>query len=491
MEFLDPEEKRERAIRLFIGYALMAMIILFGTFIISFILQGFNVIGKSTDVRNGLLFVDSKPLSSNVYINDKQDKRTDARFVLPEGTYNLRLSEPGYRDWQKSIDVIGGSVTYHIYPRLFPVNITKQTTATYAQQPKITTQSPNRRWVLASANNVDPIFNLTDTAEAKDPPTQITIPETAISKQDMATATFKVVEWSSDNRRFLLQKSLPDGGVQYVLVDRERPEESVNLTTKLSLAQGASIRLRDKKYDQYYILDSSTKLLRRATLNAGIEPVIVADGVISYAPYESNIILYATESGAQSGTYAVRILDGATNYLLQPVSASATVLLDIAKYEGDWFYVVGSNAQEATQVYINPLQNSSNTDETGVIRAQLRLTLPAPRFANFSDNARFIGVQNEKSFTVYDAELQTIYTFDSPVALPKDGAAWMDGHRFHVVSSGNEHVFEYDGNNHQTLIESKDGMRSYYDRDYVRLFTFVPQADSSLTYQVSNLTLTD
>ncbi len=491
MEFLDPEEKRERTIRLFVGYSLVATIILFVTFILSFVLQGFSLFERSADVRNGLLFIDSKPVSANVFVNGTPQKRTDARYVLPEGPYDIRLSEAGYRDWQKTVDVIGGSVTYHIYPRLFPVDIKKQITAQFPSQPKIWTDSPNRRWIVASASATEPLLSVFDTSKPKDGPVQITIPESVLPKQDVATAMFKVVEWSSDNRHFLLQKTTADGVTQFLLIDRERPEESVNVSKQLALSPNVSVRLRDKKYDQYYLLDASTKLLRRASLEGGIEPVIVADGVINYTPYESNLIVYATESGAQPGTYAVRILDGATNYLLQPVSASPTVLLDVAKYEGDWFYVVGSNAQEVTQIYVNPLQNSSNIDESGALRSQLKLNLRAPRYAAFSDNARFIAVQNDAAFSVYDAELQTIYNFTSPVALPVEGATWMDGHRFHVVSDGAERVFEYDGTNYQTLIEATNGTRAFYDRDYVRLFTQVKQPDGTSAVQVGNLTLTE
>jgi hypothetical protein len=491
MEFLDPEEKRERTLRLFVGYAIVTTLILFGTFIISFILQGFNIFSTTSDVRNGLLFIDSKPLSADIYINDKQDKRTDARFVLPEGPYAVRLSTDGYRDWQKTVNVIGGSVTYHVYPRLFPINIQKQTTATYQQDPKLWTQSPDRKWIVASASATEPIFNLSDTSSPNNAPVAITFPETVLTKTDVESAKFKVVEWSTDNRRFLLQKTAQDGTVQYVILDREKPEESINLTTRLSLAQNVSVKLRDKKYDQYYLLDASTKLLRRATLTTGIEPVIVADGVVSYASYESNILLYATESGAATGTYAIRIVDGATNYLLQSVAASPIVLLDIAKYESDWFYVVGSNAQNSTKIYLNPLQNSSKTDELGAITPQLSLEITSPRLAGFSTNTRFIAVQNETTFSVYDAELKTSYTFTSPVALPKEGAKWMDGHRLHVTSGNTEHVFEYDGNNYQVLVESKNGYQSFYDRDYVRLFTLAPQTSGALNFQVSNLTLTN
>jgi predicted nucleic-acid-binding Zn-ribbon protein len=167
------------------------------------------------------------------------------------------------------------------------------------------------------------------------------------------------------------------------------------------------------------------------------------------------------------------------------------VLLDIANYEGDWHYVVGSNAQNSTKIYVNPLQNSTNTDESGAIKPQLSLEITSPRFATFSNNTRFISVQNDTTFGVYDAELKTTYTFTSPVLLPKEGAKWMDGHRLHVTNGNSEHVFEYDGNNYQVLVESKDGYQSFYDRDYVRLFTLAPQTSGVLNFQVSNLTLTN
>ncbi|MEZ6330835.1 MAG: PEGA domain-containing protein [Candidatus Saccharimonadales bacterium] len=491
MEFLDPEEKREKTLRLFMGYGFIAAVIIFSTFMISFILQGFDLFNNNRDVRNGLLFIDSKPVSANIYINDVLEKRTDARFVLPENTYSVRLTEEGYRDWYKDVDVIGGSVTYQIYPRLFPVDIRKQTTATYAQIPKIWTESPSRKWIVANANSTNPTLNVTDTTKATEAPSQIVIPETVLSAQDMATSSLKVVEWSTDNRHFLVQKTASDGFISYVIIDREKPEESFDVTAKLSIAQGIDVRLRDKKYDQYYLLDANTKLLRRASLSNGIEPVIVADGVVSYAPYENNTLLYATTSGAPEGKYAVRILDGATNYLLQPIAASQTILIDIARYEGDWFFVVGSNAQENTHIYINPLQNADNIDTTGALRFQLKLPLPAARYVGFSDNARFIGVQNDTAFTVYDAELQTIYRFDSPVALPPEGAQWLDGHRFHVVSGGSEHVFEFDGANFQTLTEAVNGQKAFYDNDFVRLFTLAPQANNSLNFQVGFLTLTN
>ena len=488
MEFLDPEEKRQRSIRLFLGYSLLISIVVFLTFILSFVLQSFSLFTTSTEVRNGLLFIDSKPVSADITINGKQQKRTDARFVVPEGTYDVQLTANGYRDWQKTINVIGGSVTYHIYPRLFPTTIATKTTVPLPQPPKLWTQSPDRQWIIVGPKAALPTMQMIDTTKPNESPVDIQLPETVFNAQDMVNAQLDVIEWSSDNRHFLLQKSFADGSRQYVMINREKPEESYNLTTKLNLSPQGSVKLRDKKFDQYYILDASTKLLRKATLAAGIEPVILADGVIAYTPYGADIVLYATESGALTGTYAVRILDNTTNYLLQPIASTKDVLLDVARYDGDWMFVAGSGSQDETAIYVNPLQSSNNTDSTGALRSQLKLPLRAPRYASFSDNARFIALQNADSFTVYDAELQTIYSYKSPATLPKEGADWMDGFRLQTVSDSSVQVFEYDGSNYQILGNAANGYEPFYNPDYTTMFSVTQQSPPGGGVQVSSLT---
>lgn len=489
MEFLDPEEKRQRSIRLFLGYSLLVSIVVLLTFLLSFVLQGFSLFSTTTEVRNGLLFIDSKPVSADITINGKQEKRTDARFVVPEGTYDVQLSAAGYRNWQKIINVIGGSVTYHIYPRLFPTTITTSLATDLPQTPKLWTQSPDKQWILMTVSGGQPIMRVIDTTKQNESITTITLPNTVLNAQELATAELRVIEWASDNRHFLVQKILPDGTRQYAIVNREKPEESFVLNDRIPLPAQSNVQLRDKKYDQYYVLDTSTKLLRRASVTTGIEPVIVADGVVAYAPYGANLVLYATESGALAGTYAVRILDNTTNYLLQPITVHKDILLDVARYDGDWMYVAGSGAQDETAVYINPLQNSTNIDNAGSLRSQLRLPLRAPRHLSFSDNARFIALQNTDSFTVYDAELQTMYEYKSPVPLPSEGANWMDGYRLQVSADNLVQVFEYDGTNQQSLVSTINSYSAYYNVDYTNIYTIVKQPTGATAIQLGNLTV--
>jgi len=173
--------------------------------------------------------------------------------------------------------------------------------------------------------------------------------------------------------------------------------------------------------------------------------------------------------------------------LLQPIMQSDTPLLDIAKYDGDWYVVVGSSAQPNSDIYINPLQNSANTDEKGALQSQLSLQQSSTRFVSFSDNARFIALQNQSAFTVYDAEVKAIYTFASPVALPSEGAEWLDGHRLHAVSDNVEQVFEYDGANYQKLVSATNGYSVFYDRDYRDAYSLVTDPAGGYKLQIGKL----
>lgn len=493
MEFLDPEEKRARTLRLFLAYGLISFVIVAGTFILSFALQGVDLFSRQTEIRNGLLFVDSKPVSAQIDINGDTSKRTGARFVLPEGNYNIKLTENGYRPWQKDVVVQGGKVVYHVYPRLIPVDVTSTPGYVFGSTPQFYTQSPDKRYIVANSSAGPSQFVTIDTETPTVAPLPWTLPSGLWNTQEATTQRLEPVEWSTDNKHILVAKIAPSGTKQYLIVNREKPEESINLTTQLKLNSGDIVSLRDKKYDQFYVLDTATKTLRKATIAEGLDQTIVAQNVISFAPYANDTVLYAVDQGADSNQYSVRLLHGNNTYALQPIARSDTILLDIARFQNDWYVVAGSSLQELTTVYVNPFDNSNQTVSADgslpiePLKPQLMLPLVGARFISFSENARFIGLQSADAFSVYDAELKQIYNYKSPVLLPESGATWMDGHRYSVVSGGNEVIFEYDGQNMQTLAPAIDNTSAFFDRDFNNLFTLVTGADGKTLQQINSL----
>lgn len=470
MEFLDPEEKRAKTRRIFSGYALAIVAVVSITTVLSFVLQGADLFSRQIDVKNGLLFVDSKPVSADVYIDGQIKKRTEARFVLPEDKYDLKLSQAGYRDWTKRVDVIGSKVRYHVYPKLIPNDVRTVSKNNYSDLPYIYTQSADRKWLIVSINKTQPVMHKYDLGNQDSVPTTITVPSSVISAEDAKSATFKEIEWASDSKNVLYKKTL-GSKIEYILINIDKPDESVNISAKFKLNSSYELTLLDRKYDKYYVLNTATKTLQRANLKDGIQPQVVADGVVDYKYYGSDIVLYATVNGAEDGYYSVRISKDNSTYNLEPIVKSDDISLDVASYENDWYYAVGSDKQEYVGIYLNPIATQSVSN--GFLKPQLKLRISAPKMVSFSDNARFIAAQSESDFAVYDAEVKRVYRYKSPIKLPVGGAKWMDGHRLRAAADGKEQIFEYDGNNLQATSAALDGSMTYYDRDYLFSYSFV------------------
>lgn len=178
---------------------------------------------------------------------------------------------------------------------------------------------------------------------------------------------------------------------------------------------------------------------------------------------------------------------------MRPISRDPNnvYLLDQAKFDGDWFYVIGSPANELVRLYRNPLARiKANTPQ--VAAPQVSLRIQDPQFVSFSDNTRFIAIQSGQQFAVYDAEDARIYRYTMQLNIPKtQQAKWMDGHRLTANSDGRIFVYDFDGTNVQDLAAGEASLGAYFDRDYKFMYSFVQQADGKSGFQNAQLILTN
>jgi hypothetical protein len=112
----------------------------------------------------------------------------------------------------------------------------------------------------------------------------------------------------------------------------------------------------------------------------------------------------------------------------------------------------------------------------------LALHDPGATRLKFSDNARFIGLENGQNFAVYDLETQTAYQYTLANAL-SSYMVWMDGHRLMGQSDGNVLVMDYDGTNKQVISPTLLPQAGYFDRDYNNLLCVAQAGDGSIVLQ--------
>lgn len=493
MEFLDPAAKKARTIRLFIGYALLAIVVALLTTILVYQAQGFGYDRTKGVTQNGLLFVDAKPQSAYITIDNKTlGDKTDARVTLDEGSHSIKLSIDKYRDWTKQFAIDGGEVKYLLYPRLFPTNIPLSITRVLPTSPAWSKQSPDRHWLVYQQAANAPVITVADLLKPTNEPVVAALPTTAITAENGLYGTLKPLEWSDDNKHLLLLQTLPSGVKNYIQFDRENTDQSINVTKALSLTQDQELVLHDKKYDKFYAFSASKGELRTATLKGNVVSQPFITGVVAFKPHGNDFVFYVTYVGAKEGEANLIVMtDQKNKFNLRPISRDPNnvYLLDQAKFDGTWIYVAGSPSNEFVRVYRNPLTRvKANTISQAPPQVSMRIQ--NPQFLSFSDNVRFISVQSGKQFVIYDAEDTRTFRYEMQLNIGKEQQAlWMDGHRLTVNSDGRVFVFDFDGTNAQDLVASKPEFSPNFDRDYKFLYTFMPQADGKVGFQSAQLIL--
>lgn len=479
MDFLDPKKRRRHDVQLILGYVLVGIAILMATTVLIYYANGFGVSRDGSLVQRGLVFVSSQPTGADLYVNGKKKTKTNAKLNLATGRYNVAIKRPGYVNWTRNIIVEGSSVDHYVYPLLFPRDLMTTSLTTLEARPSLITQSPDKRWLMAHIMPGD-TFAVYDLKKEQ---TEVGVPEPLNIPADVVTtaaqpATWEFVEWSTNNRHVLMKRSYAPtsegsvAAVELILVDIQRPEGSHNLTRELGLTSTARLSLRDKSPDTYYIYNPDTKIVSVASIDKPI-PVVLQRGVLAFKPHGENMILYATDEGAADSEARIILRDDKKSHYLRSVPRGDTYLLDLARYDGDWYVAAGSASDGKVFLYENPI-DSIDANSGGRPTVDFVFKMNNPMRLSFSANAQFLAVQNGKEIYVHDAEFNRAYRYIAPEFVDGQSvlATWVDGHRLTYVSGGRQVVVEYDGINDRILAAADEAYGGYFDRDNRYVYTF-------------------
>lgn len=472
---MDPRQRLRHNILLAAGYVLIAIALLLLTVILLFVAYGFGLQNGKV-IQSGLLFLSSSPNPAQIYINgSRYSSDTNTKLVLQEGTYKFTLKRAGYRDWQRSIEVDGGTVESYAYPFLFPASLTTNTAHAYAAAPALTTESPDRHWLLVERPDAFGSFDLYDLTNPKKQPVDITIPSNLLATVN-GTQNLQLVAWA-DNNDYLLLKHTYETNTEYILLRRSNPADSVNLTKTLNLPLvNTDIRLRNNKYDQYLVWDTATHDLSRTSLGAPtLAPYL--KNVLAYAPYGDNTVLYVTPDPIEASKVDMTLYDGSKSYIIRQSAVSPAYLLDIASYSGDLYVAASSSSEGTAFVYKNPTDQISSSQLGVAVPVQV-FRIKDPTYVSFSTTAQYVVFESGTRIAAYDAENQQGFDFTMPDTLdaPQAHAEWMDGAHLDLVSKGQIVVMDYDGQNRQVLVSADSRYDLAFDQQYKTMYAFVPSA---------------
>ncbi len=480
MDFLDPKEKRKRGIRLAIGYSLMAVLVGLATLILVFQAYGFDLDRRGHVVQNGLVFFDSRPDGASIVLNgEEQKQKTNIRLSVPEGKYDIELKKDGYLPWTNKMMLEGGSVERFYYPLLIPEKLTSKKLATFKQLPDIVLQSPDRRWILVNQpGSLTRFFrydlgNLDNNGQpARE---SIAFPASLFSGP-RGSHKLRLVEWSTDNKNILL-KHLFRGGDEFILLNHDKPAESLNLDKTFS-TDFDSLRLRDKKFDKYYIYSQKTNVLSTAALD-GKSPEPLLRGVLAFSPHGSDKLLY-TRLSPDGRNLRIVLRLGDNEYTVKELEGKPEVKVDLASFDGSWYTVFSVSPEKRAYVYKDPQDTISSDPERKPAPIMVLKLHETPRYLSFSGNASKVMISDGQEYSVYDIEYDNPYRFTLPDKLDRGNKpVWIDGHRLLARGSGDVLVFDFDGQNKHRLAASAPSLPAMFDRDYEHLYTLTSPKPTS------------
>jgi hypothetical protein len=472
MDFLDPVKHRAHNRRLLVGYVLIGIAILLAVTVLLYLTRGFTL-KQGKIVQNGLVFVSSNPGGANIYLNDKLKDKTATRMTLEAGNYTLKLARDGYHDWQRAMTVAGGDVLHIDYPFLVPNSLVTSKVSDYKTAPGLSLQSPDRRWLViqkpGELANFD-MYDLKDPKKIAANETHFSLPENLLSAATGAQS-LKLTEWSNDNVHVVVQHIYGDNKNEYILIDRKEPAKSVNLTKELKLAPTMRLALQNKKFDRYFVYNTADKSLNTETIK---EPTLkpMLQDVLAYKSYGDDTVLYATNKDAGKGRANINIYQDGKSHVVRGVVSSPKYLLELSRYSGDWYAVIGSAAEGHVYIYEDPADVRDGASSPIPIPANILKITGATR-VSFSASSQFIAAENGRNFAVYDIENDRSYAYsiDDKLDKPQTYATWMDDSRLQLISGGKIVIFDYDGANRQQLVAELAGYKPYFDSSYRYLYS--------------------
>lgn len=475
MDFLDPKKKRARQIRLNIGHGLMVLLVVVATYLLVYFAYGFKIDEKTGQVtQDGLVYINSAPAGAQLTINGKYYNDTNTRVSLPEGDYTVEISKEGYRTWRHNLRLEGGEVERITYPVLFPNVLNPAEINTFNKKLDLATQSPDRRWIiLAEKNNLTQFIQYDLSKRANDLPQSgnLVLDGSLFTKAE-GSHKLQLVEWSTDNKHLLVKHKWKLGN-EFVMINRDKPAESFNLSKLLS-KQPDKVTLIDKKFDKLFLYNANSKTLDK--FNVGNRELTnFAKNIISFKPHGSDKVLLSRTTSNKKVAEIV-LLEGSKEYIIRDVPAIKNIPLDIARSNNDWYVAVSEVKAKRTYIYKNPQQLFVENPNTENVLTILLHNDGLIDDLSFSNNARFISSRSGQQFSVYDTEKDERFKYTIKNKFSKaTPPVWMDGHRILAYSKNKVIIFEFDGANKQTLVSADSSLPTLFDRDYTELYSFGTQ----------------
>lgn len=425
--FKKPTKKQFIIRRILLSSIATLAVIIIATSAILFML-GYRLDGGKGLEQGALLQFDSQPSGADVYVDGLNiNSRTASKKTVVAGTHSVRMTKTGYQDWNRTLDLDAGTLTWLDYILLVPKELPVQTVTDYEKLVGLTI-SPDSKWALAQEVAATPTFQLVDLRSEEVKISDLSLPTTSYSEAGTKGVkhSFSMVSWDSGSR-YVLVKHLYREQTEWLVVDTQNISQTTNVTRLLS------VNFKDLQF-----AGTSGKTLYGLTTDGAIRKVDVSAGTISrafvshvdtFTIFDNSVISYVgVDSNDATKRVAGVFRDGdEAPHVLRSVSSEDVVLkIATGKYFSDDYVAIAEG--NIVTILKGRYPSSSSQDNSSLADfATLQLT-GAVSALSFSPRGDYVVAQSGESFKSYEIEHKR--TDVGAVTVPDGEAAetlqWLD-----------------------------------------------------------------
>lgn len=487
--YSPPSSPKKQAIRLAAIYAFMTIGVLVTVFILILIMLGYRFDRTAgTLEQGGLVQLGSIPSGANLTIDGSRlSATTSTKTTLMHGQHTIMMSRNGYSQWQKTVDVASGSILWLNYARLIPVDLPVEDVASLPALTS-TVPSPDRKWVAMTTIKNSPTITLADISSDTPVLKPLTLPEAIYTKpKDEANQSFLLSEWYAAGRYILLEHRYDDKK-EWIVVDVEDVAKSLNITTTFDI-DVTSIQFSLHDGHILYVLMNGD--VRKIDIEAETISAPLVRSVAEFSLYNRSTIVYTTtvDEATKSRSVGYRQDNADRPRVIRTYSDDGLIPLHISINDEYYNQTYVAIAYGSTVEILTGGLPRSDSDDPLSLKAVATMSTPETVTSLISrTDGRFFVAEHDKSYSVYDLELQKATTTTLRGNAKIEGKlGWLDGYTVWNGTDGKLRLYEFDGANQHDIMPIAPGQSPTFTPN--NKYLYAPTVDEKGVFHLSRVRL--
>ncbi len=404
------------------------------TFTVLFI-QGYRLDGLNGKLEQGALVqFETRPTGAYIVIDDKLiGARTNAKRTVLAGEHTFKLTRAGYRDWQRTMTLEAGTLTWLDYVRFVPKELDKQTMRTYDAVVDVTA-APDRQTIVVQSALDRPSFEVVDIRDREIQARTVDLPASLITDLDEPNVDHKydLMDWDDDGRYLIVKHSYAES-VDWLVWDTENVESSTNVSKLLSISL-SDLQFASTNGNVLYGLSDGA--IRKLDIPSATISRVLVSSVESFDMYETSILSYVGKSsdGSERVAGVYRDGDDAPSVVYRS-DVDANLRIDTVRFHSDDYVAVAED--DELIVLSGRYPSPGRADQESLVEVRRQAVGDSVDQLSFSPEGDFLIARAGLGILSYELQHDRVEqaTVETSEASRRD-ASWLDeGHL----------AFDYDG----------------------------------------------